>query len=215
MKYSLEQAKNIVSDLIQVNSIEFIGYGNHSEAFCINGDMVLKLPKHHKASECLKIEMQVLQELTQKMPVEIPNVLFNGTFLSGCEELVYFVSKRLNGKNLTKEEFLLLDEQTLFHNAAIIAEFLYRLHSEKNVFAIKKDLVLLHGDLSLNHILFNDKNLVCGILDFADSRVGKPESDFVYLLDEEDTEEFGTDFGKLVLSLYKSYKFSVGERNFF
>lgn len=101
----------------------------------------------------------------------------------------------------------MLDEKTLFQNAEIIADFLYRLHNQKDIFSIKrKDLVLLHGDFSLNHILFNNENVVCGILDFADSRVGKFKSDFSYLLDDEDDEEFGANFGKTVLSIYESYK---------
>ena len=101
----------------------------------------------------------------------------------------------------------MLDKRILFQNAELMAKFLYRLHNVKDVFPVKrKDLVLLHGDFSLNHVLFKDKNVVCGILDFADSRVGKPLSDFSYLLDDEDDEEFGADFGKTVLSIYKSYK---------
>lgn len=207
MKYSIEQAKDIISKSIRVKSIEFIGYGNHSEAFCVNDEMVMKLPKHRKASDRLKVEMRVLQGLEQKMSLNIPNVLFNGTFFDGREEFVYFVSKRLNGKKLSKAEFLMLDERTLFQNAEIIANFLYRLHNQKDIFSIKrKDLVLLHGDFSLNHILFNNENVVCGILDFADSRIGKFKSDFSYLLDDKDDEEFGANFGKTVLSIYESYK---------
>lgn len=209
MKYSIEQAKDIISKSIQVKSIEFIGSGNHSEAFCINNEMVIKLPKYRKASDHLKVEMRVLQGLEQKMPLDIPNVLFNGTFSAGHKKFVYFVSKRLIGKKLSKAEFLMLDEKTLFQNAEIIAKFLYCLHNEKDILPIKrKDLVLLHGDFSLNHILFNNKNVACGILDFADSRIGKPKSDFCYLLDDKDDEEFGTNFGKIVFSMYESYKHS-------
>lgn len=209
MKYSIEQAKDIISKSIRVKSIEFIGSGNHSEAFCINSEMVMKLPKYRKASDHLKVEMKVLQGLEQKMPLDIPSVLFNGTFSTSHEEFVYFVSKRLIGKKLSKAEFLMLDERTLFQNAEIIAKFLYRLHNEKDILPIKrKDLVLLHGDFSLNHILFNNENVVCGILDFADSRVGKSKSDFCYLLDDKDDEEFGASFGKIVLSIYESYKHS-------
>lgn len=56
----------------------------------------------------------------------------------------------------------------------------------------------LHGDFSLNHILFDDKNKVYGILDFTDARVSKYTSDFVYLLDDEDQEEFEMKFDLLV-----------------
>ncbi len=98
----------------------------------------------------------------------------------------------------------MLNERTFFQNAEIIAKFLHHLHNKKDVLPIKrKDFVLIHGDFSLNHILFNNDNVVCGVLDFGDSRVGKPKSDFVYLLDDEDEEEFGADFGKTVLGIYE------------
>ncbi len=140
MKYSIERARNIISKSIQVRSIEFIGCGNHSEAFCINNEMVVKLPKHRKASKCLKVEMQVLQGLEQKVPLDIPNVIFNNTFSVGHEEFVYFASKRLYGKKLSKAEFLMPDERTLFQNAEIIANFLYCLHNQK-IFCPSKEKI--------------------------------------------------------------------------
>lgn len=206
MKYSLEQAKGIIEKSMPIHSIERLGCGNHSEAFCVNQEMVIKLPKHRKASNCLKTEMQVLRGLEGKTAVDIPNALFEGVFSAREEEFVYFASKRLHGRKLSKPEFLALDSRTTRANAEIIAKFLYHLHNEKQVFVIKrKDLCLLHGDFSLNHVLFDDQNLVCGVLDFGDSRVGKRMSDFIYLLDDEDEEEFGLEFGKMVLEQYNRY----------
>lgn len=46
--------------------------------------------------------------------------------------------------------------------------------------------------------------MVCSVLDFGDSHVGDFQEDFLYLLDEEDEEEFGADFGREVLENYKS-----------
>ena len=206
MKYSLDQVTDIVEKLMQINTIEFIGNGNHSEAFCVNNQIVIKLPKHRKASDCLKKEMHVLRGLEGKTLIDIPNVLFEGVFNSGNEEFVYFVSKRLNGKTLSKSQFLKVDERTTDLNAEIIARFLFQVHSERQVLPIKrKDMCLLHGDFSLNHVLFNDENIVCGVLDFGDSRIGKAKSDFIYLLDDEDDEEFGAVFGNLVLRKYESF----------
>lgn len=205
MKYSAEIVKDIIKESIQINTIEFIGSGNHSEAFCVNNDIVIKLPKHRKASECLKNEMHELRKLEPSVYLDIPNVLFDGVFSVGNEEFVYFASKRLKGKNLSKTEFLKLDEWTTALNAEIIARFLLQLHNERQVLPIKrKDFCLLHGDFSLNHVLFNEENIVCGVLDFGDSRIGKPKSDFIYLLDDEDEDEFGADFGRLVLSKYQN-----------
>ena len=206
MKYSLNQVKNLVKNFIEVSSITFLGSGNHSEAFCINDHMVIKLPKHRKASDCLKTEIRVLLGLEGKTRLAIPNVLSHGVFLSGNEEFAYFVSKRLQGKKLSRAEFLRLDQHTTALNAKRIAQFLYELHQEKQILPIKrKDLCLLHGDFSLNHVLFNEENTVCGILDFGDSRIGRAKSDFIYLLDHEDEEEFGVEFGKMVLSNYESF----------
>jgi len=73
------------------------------------------------------------------------------------------------------------------------------LHSVKQ----KKDLCLLHGDFSLNHVLFQNGE-VSGILDFADNHTGNYEEDFEYLLDDEDPEEFGRKFGEKVLGYYFS-----------
>ena len=206
MKYSVEFVKDIVKNIMPINSIEFIGCGNHSEAFCINNEIVIKLPKHRKASDCLKTEMYVLRGLVNRTHMNIPTVLFDGTFSVENDEFVYFASKRLKGKNLLKADFMKLDEQTTVLNAESIARFLFQLHSEKRILPIRRnDLCLLHGDFSLNHILFDEDNRVCGVLDFGDSRVGKPKSDFIYLLDDEDDEEFGVAFGKMVLNKYLEY----------
>ena len=123
MKYSVEFVSDIVKKMLPINSIEFIGCGNHSEAFCINSEIVIKLPKHRKASDCLKTEMKVLRGLEQKMQLDIPNVLFDGAFSVGSEEFVYFTSKRLNGKKLPKTDFVKLDERTIELNAERIARF--------------------------------------------------------------------------------------------
>lgn len=60
----------------------------------------------------------------------------------------------------------------------------------------------LYFTLSLNHCLFDENNLICSVLDFGDTRIGKAKSDFVYLLDAEDDEEFGVEFGQKVLDFY-------------
>ena len=104
MKYTLDQVKKIIEKSISVYTIEFIGCGNHSEAYCINNEIVIKLPKHRKASDCLKTEMYVLRGLEGKFSIDIPNVLFSGAFSAGNEEFVYFASRRGNGKKLFKAD---------------------------------------------------------------------------------------------------------------
>lgn len=203
MKYSIEQVKQIIGDNIKIKNVEFLGAGNHSEAFCINNNMVIKLPKHKKASNCLKIEIKVLEQLQGLLNLEIPNVIIKSNFKSNGEDLVYFVSKKLNGNKISKKDFLALPQYTKEKCANIIANFLFTLHHQKQILDIKrKDFSLLHGDFSLNHILFDSNNLPCAVLDFGDARVGKVLSDFIYLLDDKDDEEFGKEFGLKVLDLY-------------
>lgn len=203
LKYSDEFAKSIIEKYIKVDSIKHIGSGNHSDAFVVNDNLVIKLPKHKKASDCLIDEMKVLKGLKNRLSVNIPNVEFEGTFVSDSQNFVFFASKKLTGDKLSRPKFVSLPKKTLNKNAEIVANFLIELHNQKHIFEIKrKDLCLLHGDFSLNHCLFDENNLVCSVLDFGDTRIGKAKSDFVYLLDAEDDEEFGIEFGNKVLEIY-------------
>ena len=207
MRYKIEDIKKIVSKYINVTSIEYIGEGNHCQAFCINDIVVVKMPKNQKASLCLKTEMQVLGALKGKFDVQIPNVLFSGEYTFNAQNLCFYASTKLSGKKLDKKTFSKLPLDIKLKNADIIAKFLHTLHNQKNVFVLpKKNLAVLHGDFSLNHILFDDENIVCGILDFADAKVGKISTDFMYLLDDQDDEEFGLDFGEMVQRIYNTYE---------
>ncbi len=203
MKYSIDDVKRIVANKLKVKSVQFLGAGNHSEAFCINNNLVIKMPKHKKASDCLQVEMKVIKGLENKLNLDIPNVEYAGKFKNENEEFVYSIFKKLEGKKLSRKEFLKLNKSVKEKCATSIAQFLFKLHNQKEILPIKrKDFALLHGDFSLGHILFDENNLPCGVLDFGDARVGKPISDFVYLLDDEDDEEFGKEFGLQVLEKY-------------
>ena len=204
MQYSLDKVREIIKKYINIKTIKPIGSGNHSEAFCINDSIVVKLPKHKKASDCLKVEMQVLNGLQGRLDLDIPNVLFAGEFIEGNENLVFSASKKVEGNKLDRQQFLELPKTKLQTNANIIAKFLFDLHNQKDILPInRKDLCLLHGDFSLNHVRFDNNNAVCGVLDFGDARIGKYKSDFIYLLDAEDDEEFGIEFGNEVLKQYQ------------
>lgn len=60
---------------------------------------------------------------------------------------------------------------------------------------------LCHNDFSCNHLLLDENNRLCGIIDFGDSGIADEYSDFMYLL-EDSEEEIGTSFGEDVLGLY-------------
>lgn len=69
------------------------------------------------------------------------------------------------------------------------------LNNERN---FQFEPVLIHGDLSLDHILFDkEKGEIVGIVDFGDATIGDPAYDFQCLLD------FGEEFFLKVLSSYE------------
>lgn len=48
MKYDISFVKNVLSNKINILSLEYIGSGNHCDAFCINNNLVIKMPKNEK-----------------------------------------------------------------------------------------------------------------------------------------------------------------------
>jgi aminoglycoside phosphotransferase (APT) family kinase protein len=201
--YTIEQIKPFVKQFTNADKIEFIGCGDDSEAFCVNNEFVFKFPKHDDANISIKNEITLLKSIQKYFEIEIPNVIYESVFEINKKKYTFFVSKKMNGINLSKEEFLSLGFEKLENAAKTIAKFLKSLH-KLNKDNSEKDSVLLHGDFSLNHILFENGN-VSGILDFADNHIGNYYEDFKYLLDNEDPEEFGITFGEKVLSYYMKY----------
>ena len=204
MKYTIKQIKPFIEKYIKIDKIDFIGRGEDSEAFCVNNEFVFKFPKHKNANDCLRNEILLLKQLQNTFEIEIPNVIYEGEFTIDHNNFAFFASKKLKGKNLTKKDFLSLEPDKQEKAAKTIAKFLKTLHSI-NKEKTEKDLVLLHGDFSLDHVLFQNGE-VSGILDFADCHIGNYEKDFEYLLDDEDPEEFGKKFGEKVLEYYLQMK---------
>jgi len=207
MKYSIDFVKEILSNHLNISSIEYLGSGNHSDAFLANKNLVAKFPKNNRANNSLIKEIELLKKLDQKFNIEIPNVIKTGLFNSNHNLYTFFISKKIEGIQLNKTKLnqLPLTKRELISKS--IAEFLYGLHHIENLIQIKrKDLVLLHGDFSLNHLYFDTQFNLVGVIDFADSRIGKYMSDFKYLLDDNDEEEFGRDFGLMVLKMYQEMR---------
>lgn len=48
MKYDFAFVKNILENKIEILTLEHLGSGNHCDAFCINNNLVIKLPKMKK-----------------------------------------------------------------------------------------------------------------------------------------------------------------------
>lgn len=79
-----------------------------------------------------------------------------------------------------------------------IESFMQRLKSA-DIFNGRK--CLCHNDFSCNHLLLDNNNRLCGIIDFGDSGIIDEYCDFIYLL-EDSEEEIGHEFGEDILKLY-------------
>ena len=106
-----------------------------------------------------------------------------------------------NKQNVLEEYQLLRDTiyDTLTSNEKEYVErFMKRLIST-TIFDGKK--CLCHNDFSCNHILLDENNRLCGIIDFGDAGIIDEYCDFIYIL-EDSEEELGHEFGEDVLRLY-------------
>ena len=101
----------------------------------------------------------------------------------------------LDGYSVLKEKLydILTDNEKLY-----IENFIQRLYST-TIFDDKK--CLCHNDFSCNHLLLDEDDRLCGVIDFGDSGIIDEYSDFIYLL-EDSEEEIGRIFGEDILRLY-------------
>ena len=125
-------------------------------------------------------------------------------FLRSMHDLDYseISSYAIDNKQNVLEEYQLLRE-TIYDSLTdiekqYIESFMQRLNTT-DIFDGKK--CLCHNDFSCNHLLLDDNNRLCGIIDFGDSGIIDEYCDFIYLLEDSD-EEIGHEFGEDVLKLY-------------
>ncbi|EAJ6467371.1 APH(2'')-Ia/If/Ih family aminoglycoside O-phosphotransferase, partial [Campylobacter coli] len=125
-------------------------------------------------------------------------------FLRQMHDLDYseISSYTIDNKQNVLEEYQLLKE-TIYDSLTdiekqYVEEFMQRLNST-TIFDGKK--CLCHNDFSCNHLLLDDENRLCGVIDFGDSGIIDEYCDFIYLL-EDSEEEIGVSFGEDILRLY-------------
>ena len=106
-----------------------------------------------------------------------------------------------NKQNVLEEYQLLRD--TIYNSLndqekEYIEQFMKKLN-QTTIFDGKK--CLCHNDFSCNHILVDENNKFCGVIDFGDSGIIDEYCDFIYLL-EDSKEEIGREFGEDILHIY-------------
>lgn len=147
-----------------------------------------------------KLYSTLSQEEKNQLKKDIAN------FLRLMHDLDYseISSYTIDNKQNVLEEYQLLRD-TIYDSLTdiekqYIESFMQRLNST-DIFDGKK--CLCHNDFSCNHLLLDDNNRLCGIIDFGDSGIIDEYCDFIYLL-EDSEEELGHEFGEDVLKLYGS-----------
>ena len=145
-------------------------------------------------------------ELYSTLSLEEKNQLKKdiANFLRSMHDLDYseISSYTIDNKQNVLEEYQLLRD-TIYDSLTdiekqYIESFMRRLNTT-DIFDGKK--CLCHNDFSCNHLLLDDNNRLCGIIDFGDSGIIDEYCDFIYLL-EDSEEELGHEFGEDVLRLY-------------
>lgn len=117
-----------------------------------------------------------------------------------CSEINKY---KIDNKQNVLEEYKLL-KNTIYRSLNklekdYIEKFMTRLNVT-GIFDGRK--CLCHNDFSCNHILLDENNKFCGVIDFGDAGVIDEFCDFVYLF-EESAEEIGRDFGMKVVKYYQ------------
>lgn len=111
-------------------------------------------------------------------------------------------SYTIDNKQNVLDEYELL-RKTIYDSLSIeekryIENFINKLLST-DIFNGKK--CLCHNDFSCKHLLLDDNNRLCGIIDFGDAGIIDEYCDFIYLL-EDSKEEIGHEFGEEILRIY-------------
>lgn len=145
-----------------------------------------------------ELYLTLSQEEKSQLKKDIAN------FLQSMHDLDFsdISSYTIDNKENVLEEYQLL-RNTIYDSLTdiekqYIESFMQRLNTT-DIFDGKK--CLCHNDFSCNHLLLDDDNRLCGIIDFGDSGIIDEYCDFTYLL-EDSEEELGHEFGEDVLRLY-------------
>ena len=181
--------KNLATD-IKIPNIE---YSHISDEISILGYKQIKgkflTPELYKTF--LPEEKELLKQDIAKFLKQMHNL--------DCSEISRY---KIDNKQNVLEEYQLL-RNTIYDSLSdiekqYIENFMQRLNST-TIFDGKK--CLCHNDFSSNHLLLDENNRFCGVIDFGDSGIIDEYCDFIYLL-EDSEEEIGTKFGEDILRLY-------------
>ena len=181
--------KNIDNN-IKIPNIE---YSYISEEISILGYKIIK-------GNFLTPELYITlsQEEKQNLKQDIAKFLRQIHNLDTTEISDYTIDNKQN----VLEEYQLL-KNTIYNylnnNEKDYIELFIKKINNTDIFNGKK--CLCHNDFSCNHLLLDENNKLCGIIDFGDSGIIDEYCDFIYLL-EDSEEEIGQEFGEDIIKLY-------------
>jgi aminoglycoside phosphotransferase (APT) family kinase protein len=173
-----------------------------SEAFELDGELIVRFPRNDEIAECMQREMRLLPVLAQHLSFRVPVPIHTAER--------WFVYEKVPGRAFASGDDLdgvraMIDELHTFP-AEVARDLLQRptwtelfarqweQFSERALPHLPPDLVdevtaryvlpaspevFVHNDLGCEHLLVDDRGAPVGIIDFEDAIVGDPEVDLV------------------------------------
>ena len=113
---------------VPIRTIEYLGEGDFSRAFLINGDEVVRVAKHEQAARALEREACLLPSIAAALPFAIPAPV--AFAVAGEPGLTRFgVYAKVPGRELSPEEWQALSPERRQELARQLGDFLARLHA--------------------------------------------------------------------------------------
>ncbi len=171
-----------------IESLLPVGEGDDSTAYLLNRDQICRVPKHERALNNLLKESLLLPSLAPLLPLTVPQPVYAAIAEFSMHPIV-------NGTPFTLDDYRALESVDQHACLIQIADFLQALHSARPAAAASiletadhkypGQPVLLHGDLSPDHILWDPQaKRITGIIDFGDMQFGDPAWDFIYFWED-------------------------------
>lgn len=111
-------------------ALEFIGEGDFCRAYLLNGQEIVRVPKHARAGRALAREACLLAQIAPLLAAPVPLPLVQTVSVAGaCDEATVSIHERLAGTELTLELWRSLTEPERVLLARRLGAFLQSLHT--------------------------------------------------------------------------------------
>ncbi|MBV8638838.1 MAG: phosphotransferase [Candidatus Eremiobacteraeota bacterium] len=177
-------------------TVRRVGSGWDNAAFLVDERFVFRFPQRAIAAPLIEREMEFMPSIAERLAIAVPNPVYAGVpqfdypwRFAGYEVLQ---GETACGKTLTLQQRRRLAEDLARFLRALHDIDLGSLHAELppdrigklDPLRLKVDEeaptgkhVVVHGDLYARHLLLDDENALCGVIDWGDLHCGHPAVD--------------------------------------